>query len=913
MNHELPPLINVPYKKLISKDYKKAVLDALEIEAHKQYFENLDKFQDFYDMYDGTLSSREIREYVPGFDKAFDLLEAIDMPTYLRHFDILGAIINALVGKFLAFQDKFHVTESGEVAENEFLDFKNQEITKMASEIISNAVKLGAAQQGINIDEGKQFESQEEEQQYQQQLQQIEQQFTPKIVKMLEEFPNFKTMGIEWGERLLERDGELLKFTEQYQELFKQYLLSGKCAKITKVVYDTYKTFVWDSREIFHSRDIGEVYLNNFQYVGRFHYKTPNQTVSEYGHFMNEAEKRAILGGDNRWKSLLGTAYNMESPGKAMRDNFHSKEWQPYPHFQDVQVARKMEDMTGLPMGLQYFPNNDSGEWETAPRFIPRGNYGNGTFSTYGANQIERRFKIREDVCQITECYIEVFEKVGWLTWEDEYGNRQTDVVTEDILKDFLKDNEIKQTIKVSYDEMIKEFEVDTLVWQSKPFTYQAIKVQGAYLEEPLYLKFDRMENQITDLSTFDNKRPVTGIVKTSLAAKISPHQEMFNFMMNSIRQIAETDVGMFDTIDVNSIPSQFMENGDDIEDAIMQMRNLAKRSKFLPIQTNPDNVSGGSSIYNQHQPVNLSDYQGIQWRTQIADRARMEAYGIIGINPGQALSAEKYVNAEGLKLSNESSNDQLAQIFGDFNNFIREDKIQHLNIAHWMQAQNLDKTMHYTNSYNQRIWLDMTNDPDFSFRRIGLTISDDARKRKEFESLKQYLLSQNTMGADALMLGKLISTDAFTELIQIATEERALAQQRAELDNQNKMAQIERQNQLMNESNELQWQREEASKDKDRENRLRAEEIKSLGRAVDNDADGRQVGIILDATKASIMATKEENRHAEELEKINIKQEELDRKKVGALGELSLKQRELDIREKAIEAKRIGDVINKN
>ena len=129
MNHELPPLINVPYKKLISKDYKKAVLDALEIEAHKQYFENLDKFQDFYDMYDGTLSSREIREYVPGFDKAFDLLEAIDMPTYLRHFDILGAIINALVGKFLAFQAKFHVTESGEVAENEFLDFKNQEIT----------------------------------------------------------------------------------------------------------------------------------------------------------------------------------------------------------------------------------------------------------------------------------------------------------------------------------------------------------------------------------------------------------------------------------------------------------------------------------------------------------------------------------------------------------------------------------------------------------------------------------------------------------------------------------------------------------------------------------------------------------------------------------------------------------------
>jgi len=628
---------------------------------------------------------------------------------------------------------------------------------------------------------------------------------------------------------------------------------------------------------------------------------------------MTEKEKRSVLGGDARWKDLMGEMYNMESPQKAMRDNFHSKNWAPYPHYQDVRVAQKMEDMTGLPMGLQYFPNHESGEWETTPRFIPRNRSGAGTFSLYGAQKMERRFSIRQDLCQITECYIEVHEKIGWLTWEDEYGNPQTDVVTEDILGDFLKEYEIKQTIKESYNDMIKEFELNTLVWQSKPYTYQAIKIQGGYLEEPLYLRFDRHENQITDLSTFDNKRPVTGIVKTSLASKISPHQEMFNLMMNGIRQIAETDVGMFDTIDVNSIPSHFRENGEDIEDAIIQMRNLAKRSKFLPIQTNPDNVSGGSSIYNQHQPVNLTDFQGIQWRTQVADRAKMEAYGVIGINPGQALSAEKYVNKEGLALSNESMNDQLAQVFDDFNCFVKEDKIQHLNIAHWMQAQNLDKSLYYTNGYNELTWASVSDDPDFSFRRMGLTVSDDSRKRKEFESLKQYLLSQNTMGGDALMLGKLISTDAFSELIQVATEERALAQQRAQLENQNRMSEIQRQAELQNQNNEAQWQREELSKDKDRANRIRVEEIDALGRAVDNDADGRQVAIIQDAAKTSILATKENNRHAEELQKLDLKQEEINAKKMGALNELSLKQRELDIREKGIEVQQQGNIINKN
>lgn len=879
--YNLPPLINISPSVRKSKKYKQAVLDALEQIGMQQYLENLDKFQDFYDMYDGTLSSRELREIMPQNDEVLHLLGEAEIPTYIRHYDFLGSLINNLVGKLSDMKEKFHVIDSGEVAENEFLDYKKEEIKKIAEESIKKAIDLAKAKAGINPQTQQEFQSEEEQQQYIQQMQAFEQEFTPKLLQAIQKFPNFKTLGVQWGEHIIDRDKTAMNMDDQYQELFKHYLITGMCAKITKVFYDTYKTYVWDSREVFHSKDIGEKLLNKYEFVGRFHYKTPSQVVEEYGHKMSEKDKIKLLSSGKKWGEFFNNTFSglEHSPKQAMSMHFHNKYLVPTQDYFYRKKFEKIEDHTGVPMGVRYIPNFEEGGWNTEPTFIPRHRYGGANSAL--AQHVERRFEVREDVCQITEAYVRVYEKVGWLTYEDEFGDVVREMVTEDILPEFLKENGITQTITQSFEEVLtEEPKLNTLVWLSMPFYYEAIKISGGYLEEPLYVCFNKLENQITDLSTFETRCPVSGIISNSVASKLAPYQEMFNLAMNGMRQIAETDVGMFFMTDIMNIPSEYTQNGENVEEALVQMRNMAKRTKLLPVQTNPDNMSGGQSVFNQYQAYNLSDFQGIQWRLQVADRFKMEGYSQIGLNPQMALQPTKYTNEEGIKLSNDSMNDQLANIFNTFNLFIKEDLIQHLNVSHWMQSNNMDKTIFYTNSYGHKMFLDVSQDEKFSARRLGLIPSDDSRKRKELETLKQYMVSQNTMGGDTLSLAKVLFSDSVSELLQIANEERSIAEERAQIEHERQMQQNEQISKLQEEAALKDYERKEASNEKERENKIRVAEIKAMGDMLDNGATPDQVTILNERARMSLEATKAENARIAKERELDIREAELQIKK---------------------------------
>lgn len=898
---ELPPRIGVKPSKRKSKDYRKKMLDALEQIGYQQFVDNLEKFQDYYDMYEGRLANRELREMVHMPDDFFSQLEEADIPTWIRHYDFIGALINALVGKFIDMKQKFNVVEEGDEIQNDFLEFKKFEIESIAQEVIDNAVRIGMARRGINIDEQRQFNSPEEQQAYQAELEQIKESLTPKIVKTVQKFPNFKSMGVQWGENILDRDRE--KLEQQYKELFKHWLLTGVCAKVTKVHYDSIKTYIWDSREVFHSKDMGEKLLNRYEYAGRFHFKTPSQVVEEYGHKMTESDKVKILSEGGTYSDLFNGEFSdlKYSPKQSMDKFFHEKYWAGTPDYFSRQHVAKMEQYTGVPMGRVYSAGENG--WESRPTFINNGGF--NRYSTYGSNLIESRFSTRHDLCQVTEVYVRMYERVGWLTYEDELGTPTTTMVTEDILKDFLIENDIKQTLKVSFEDIVKgEQELNTLVWQSLPVYYEGVKVQGGYLEEPMYICFDKLDYQITDISTFDVKCPVSGLVTNGIAQKLAPYQEGFNLMMNQIRHISETEVGTFFVTDIMNIASEYSANGEDTEGSLINMRNVAKRTKLLPISTNPENISSGGSPFNQFQAHNLSDIQGVQWRLQVADRYKMEGYSQIGLNPQQALAPTKYTNEEGIKMSNDSMNDQLADIYDTFNQFIKEDQIQHLNISHWMQSFNMDKTIFYTNGYNHNIFLDVSKDDRFSFRRIGLNISDDSRKKKDFETVKQYLLNQNTMGGDSLSFAKLVFSDTATELVQIAQEERAIAQQQAQMEHERQMEQLQLQAQQEEALAQANWEREEVTNQRNRVNKLEERKIDAAGRATDNNATSEQLNWLAAQADISIASAKESNRASEKQAELELKKQELAMRKEELASKLSsdLSKQEIALRMKEID-----------
>lgn len=903
---ELPPLA-VDLKTRESKKYKEAVLDALESIASFQYEENLARFQDFYEMYDGTLSHTELKELAPQYEELSDLLNDAEIPTYVRHWDRIGRIINSLVGKRLDFQDKFFVTELGGVAENDFLEHKNEQIRELFKETIDAKIKIGLAKRGMT-EEGQQFESQEQQQQYVAELEQVKKQMVSERLRSLSENATFKTSGIEWAEKTLERDKESLNFDEMYTELFKQFLLTGIAAKITKTYFDTYKTFTWDSREVFHSRDMGKKHLEDFEYAGRFHFKTPSDAVKEYGHLMTEKEQKKLLGGDTTWKSIMDNRYESASPLHAMDSNFHKKEWIPYAGYRNARFMQRLEETTGLPMGLGYEQSSD-GSWNTFDRFIPRGRQNlNYIFS---AGKMETRFGVRNDLCQITEAYVKVKERIGWLTYEDEMGVPMTEMVTEDILPEFLREYNIKQVTTVSAEEMKKGLKPNTLVWQLRDVVYEGVKIQSGNLDDALYLKFEAMPYQIVGISNYESKLPVTGIVSMSIASKLRPFQEMFNYCWNQNRNLIEKELGMFFLMDIANIPSEYKENGT-TEEALVMMRNMAKQTGFATMQTSPDNLTN-QSVFNQFSVQNLSHAQEIQTRIMIADRMEMEMYKVIGINPQAEVTPQKYTTAEGVKLSNESMANQVAYIFDEFNSFLKEDQIQHLNIAHWMQSNDMDKSIYYTSTDNTQNYLKVTQDEKFSLRKFGLIVTDDSRKRKEFEQLRSYIMSQNTMGTDIMELGRVLSTKSYSELIQVAKEERELREARLQLDSQRQMELNQQATMLAEEKAQKDWERDEVSKERDRQSRYEIERMQALGRAADKDANQQSFDVILKTDEQTRKNTETQNKFEIEQRKLDLKEKELMERKEQAMGGLNTELKKLELKEKEINTNREIAYVNKN
>ena len=157
----LPPM-TLPKKVKDSEKWKRAVMDSFEQIAMKQVHENL-SFFDNYRMVDGEMTYQELSDVAPGLRNLEDLLSGAGVPTFLKHYDITSIIVNTIVDKYVDFQDKFHVTDSGEIAKNDYIRHKDEEFQKLLSEVVENAVAMAMAESGMTM-EGKQFNSQEEQQ-----------------------------------------------------------------------------------------------------------------------------------------------------------------------------------------------------------------------------------------------------------------------------------------------------------------------------------------------------------------------------------------------------------------------------------------------------------------------------------------------------------------------------------------------------------------------------------------------------------------------------------------------------------------------------------------------------------------------------------------------------------------------------
>lgn len=886
-----------------SKAWQKSVLDDFERIGIEQLSEN-SHFQDYYRMVDGDMSYRELSEVIPELSNVQDLLDGVGVPTFLKHYDLIGIIINVLVGNYMEMRNKFHVTDTGEIANNEFLREKNTRLQGVIKEQIDAEIELHLVKLGIDPNR-KNFQNQEEQQAYIQQLQQKIQELTPAHIEG-DLKKSWKTIGIKWGESILEQDRERFQLDRLEIREFKDYLLTGRCFRHYRIGYDYYKPESWSPLNTFFSQTVDSQYVQDGEYAGRIHFQTPTEVLKNHGHNIDTKTQKQFLGGNEDWKNFVDMGNT--TVNNAITSNFHQQVIAPHANYFDYNFALNIQDSLGIPMG-EYTPINDTNTYD---RFLPRRHGENNyTYSRY-ANTLRNDLNIRTDLCQVTEVFFIAYDLIGYLTYQDEEtGEVFNEIVTEDILTEFVKDRNIKNVKTSKLVDVNEEFELNTLKWFYRPVCYEGVKINSYNLDEPLYLYCRPCDHQIKgDSNTYDVKLPVAGFIGKGLAKKISPYQTKFNLCMNQIYSLLEKEIGVFFLMDVQFIPSEFKDNGS-AEDALLSLRNIAKDIGVMPIATGGDSARA-QSTFNNFSPINISMTAQIQSRQSLAEYFKQKAYELIGINAQQLGAPNKYTNEEGIKASQDASYAQTAEIYENFSHYTQKTLELHLSIAQYAQGEGKDITISYTRSDSSLAFLQFT-DENLQFRKIGLIPSDDNKRRKELAQLKQHLLQNNTMGADALELSELLQSEAYSTLVEVATIERERKQAEAQHQQEQQQQIIERQGQITEEQAQKDWDRDEVSKERDRVTRIQTEEIQALGRASDKDANEASFKIIKQESDAILRSRELDVNVEQSAADMKVREKKMSDDMKIKMEELKLRAKELEERGKQRKSKEFTSMINKN
>jgi hypothetical protein len=897
----IPPQA-IPLSKKNDK-WKERCLDAFESIGLRQFKENL-KYTDIFRMINGKMSFAELSEVMPQYRELEQKLNDVEIPTFLRHYDLIGMIINALAGELMVNSDKFSINTNDAVSGNEFLRTKTDKLWEYLEVELEKELETRMLSMGINPNVPQ--EAFQDPQQYEQYLQQIQSKKAEMTPSQIETYmnTNWKTVAAKWASLKLEEDRLDFDMDMMDRENFIEFLATGRCFRHMFVAHDYYKPEEWKMMNTFFSKDLETKRVEKGDYVGRVHQFSRAQILTRYGHLLNAKQKEQLAGYDNGFyeDNYYFDRENNVSYKKMFESHFHRLQVVPFEGYDDYRFQLDIQDTLGIPLGEKKVMNRH-GEYETMPVMMPQladvtGDLGLGGRGNF--NFLRNDITIRNDLMTVTEVYWKSFKKIGYLNYYDPEGNPISTIVTEDILPEFLTENEIKKLKNISLSELEKEQEPNTIVWDWYPEVWQGLKITGINngpsqdgAPETYYLNIKPCDYQIKGEggNIFDILLPVAGIVDVGLAPKIEPYQVTYNLVMNQIFNLLEKEIGLFFIFDINFLPSEFRDWGD-TEDTLLYMRDIAKDIGIVPVDSSKQNLAGGAN-FNQFAAQNLSFSTQITDRVNLAEFIKNKAFEQVGITPQRLGAPTKYETAEGVRQSNDASYSQTEQYFSKFSEYKKHALELHLSVAQFCQKDGKDLKVFYTQNDATQAFL-QESDPDFPLRRLGITPISNSKKRKELEIFKQYLLNTNTLGTDELALAELISSDSMSEVIVAARAARVARQQQEQSASEQRIQEIQIQQEEIRKSDEAKWQREELSNDKDRQTDIRVAAINAAGRASDKQSDQEGFNYITNLTNLSLQQTKVANDSNIKQVETQLKQEKQQSDREIALKEIQLKMDEL-------------------
>lgn len=804
--HNTLPIQVLPTKKK-SKAWKKVCMDRLERIGIEQLHENI-RFREFKKMKEGefTYSAVGLEEMsLPWFSKEITKLrDKANIPTYLKHFDFIGIVTGALEGIYSDFEDVFRIDSIDEYSTNEYIRQKTEMLHQYARQVFKQEVNKLLLMRGI--DPNKQdFQSEEEAQAYQQQIQQEVQALTPaEIEQNLSK--NFKVIATEWAQNTLNADNKRFRIPEMDRENFVEFLLSGRYFKHFFVGYDYYRVEPWKVEEVFFSQDADAEFPQDGEYAGRITNMAPSKILDRFGHLLTTAQQEGIGNYWNQSKNINdfdSPMAEVDSSKSIQEQAFPTPTVVPFHNYFDHMANKQLENAFGAPLGKTTIEDEEGNEVSFAS-WMPEMADGDDTFrGDLYSSYLRDDINVRRDTLRVTEAYWRSYKRMAVLIIPNDIGSLTVELVTDDLIGEYLTEEEIKKLRNISLQDLqmaMKEDRLDeyanTITYIYVPEVWKGIKIKGngSTVKKDIYVDVRPLDYQIKggDSNLYDVKLPVAGIISTGLVKKLIPYQQLHNIAMNQITELLEKELGVFFAFDLTGLGSEYQD--ETTEEAIYRVRDIIKDTGIVGFDLSRQNTQGNQpNLFQRHEVVFATQ---VQYRWTLAQQYKQEALAQIGITPQVLGQPNTYTTAEGVKQGMQSSYALINPIFDKMNLAKAKEMEIHIAVAQYCQSTGKDQTVLYSKGDSEHRFLDiMAEDGElFPLRHLGVIPISSSKDRKILEQAKQIILNDNTLNksfSDAL---EILTSPTLIEMKNVAANIEKRTQQQTQEQRQFEAEQVDKQ-----------------------------------------------------------------------------------------------------------------------
>lgn len=854
---QIPPQL-IPYKQKIAKkkQWGKDCVDGFENLGRRQYFENV-RFLENYQMLNGQFIGHHYFEQEGYKDMISMLQQEFEIPSTLRHYDIMGKVVNNLTEKLAEFPDVFRVEEIFEEDDtNEYVrtqtDLMHQSLkAEINGEIMNRLIAEG-------YDPNKQdFASEDEAMQYQQEIQQMAQAMTPPQIDRFMK-TDWKSQAEEWGAHQIELDKQRYKLPELERKEFRDMLITDRCFRHYYLTGDGFEQETWNPiNTFFHvSSDID--WAQDGEYVGRTYYGTKSEIVNRYAWKMTSKDILKLENLDSNWNN------NVDMSG------FPTKVYAP---FEDFKAYNQISNSLGYDP-INNIPLIGANDLNVLSGKMPFLNTGTGLY-------------------RITEVYWMSQRKVGKVVYIDpETGQLTKDLVDETFT--------VPENFQVKEGDFYGGDEPNTVYWTYANETWKGVKISYATGEDDaLYLDINPLEFQFKgDYSISGAKLPVCGRVfnnrnaqSMSLVDFMKPHQIGHNVCMNQLYQLLEKETGKFVVWDAQFFNTMKDWGGEDSYDKIQL---IARELGHVFGDTSPQNMKGANPGNQLPKIMDMEATAQMMNRAKLAEFFENRAMAQVGISPQFAADVKATETATGINTAVSQTQLNVQRYYTDFFEYKQRCLTMDLDIAQYVQSRKKDVTVSYTKSDASRVFLQITG-TQLLLKNLHVYVVNSQELLRTLQQIRAFFTNNNTTGASPVDLIEVMTSNSVSNIKAHLKDSWDKAQQQKDQQMQQQQQAIQQQGQIAQNKDATAREIEKDRNDTKKE----VAYIQTFNRQPDNLADKNQDNApdVLEYNRLNQEISNNTNKAS-----INRENNQIKREKINA--DLTVKNRELDLKEKALKVK---------